>query len=387
MADSHTWGHTDTHPSGAMTVHNLRLRSLDFTRRGDRTAAAQLHVRLYRDDPYWRPLSVRTYCHTLDPRHADLGTVAAVGGFLAEGFIRQPMNRSYGVPVVVGSELSLGTIGLILAPPGRVARFFALEFYNDRTVCTRLLEAAWEWTTEQGAGRLQGPVAPFGSGDEGLLVDGFDQVPALLAPYHLPYYAEWVEAAAMTVRMELEMVRLLCRPTGPRFPAPEVRPLSSPPWQLLAGGEWQWLAGLQGLVRPPIAPALLATCTRLYRPDLAWGLYAGTDERRLAGLIWLLPDPYPLHRRSRLGWPSARLAGSRPPRRTRLAALALAPDSRWEDAGPILVAAALQDAAEAGFEAIEFGLYPAGDPAVAALLAPWPTTARRRYRLYERREH
>jgi hypothetical protein len=368
-----------------MTIHNLRLRPLDLTRRGDRATVAGLRVRLYRDDPYGRPLSVRTYRRDLDPRQAAHGAVAATGGFLAEGFIRLPMSRSDGLPLVVGSERVLGAIGLALVPPGRVACFFALEFDNDRTVCTRLLEAAWEWATEQGAGRLQGPVAPFDSGDDGLLVDGFDQVPALLAPYHLPYYAEWVEAAGMTVRMEMAMVRLRCRPALPPFPT-AVRPLSSPPWQLLAEGEWQWLAGVQGFARPSFAPALMATCARLYRPDLAWGLYTGTDEGRPEGLIWLLPDPHPVGRRSRLGWLSVRLTGSRPPLRTRLAALALAPGRGPEEAGRLLLTAALRGAAAAGFEAIEFGLYPADDPAVAALLAPWPTTARRRYRLYERRE-
>lgn len=369
-----------------MTIHNLRLRPLDLTRRGDRATVAGLRVRLYRDDPYGRPLSVRTYRRDLDPRQAAHGAVAATGGFLAEGFIRLPMSRSDGLPLVAGSERVLGAIGLALVPPGRVACFFAFEFENDRTVCTRLLEAAWEWATEQGAGRLQGPVAPFGSGDDGLLVDGFDQVPALLAPYHLPYYAERVEAAAMTVRMEMAMVRLLCHPDPSPLPAPEVRPLALPPWQLLAEGEWQWLAGVQGLARPALAAGLMATCARLYRPDLAWGLYTGTDEGRPEGLIWLLPDPQPFGRRSRLGWLSVRLTGSRPPLRTRLAALALAPGRGPEEAGRLLLTAALRGAAAAGFEAIEFGLYPADDPAVAALLAPWPTTARRRYRLYERRE-
>jgi hypothetical protein len=202
----------------------------------------------------------------------------------------------------------------------------------------------------------------------------------------LPYYAERVEAAAMTVRMEMAMVRLLCHPDPSPLPAPEVRPLSSPPWQLLAEGEWQWLAGVQGFARPSFAPALMATCARLYRPDLAWGLYTGTDEGRPEGLIWLLPDPHPVGRRSRLGWLSARLTGRRPRWRTRLAALVLAPGRCREDDGRLLVAAALRGAAAAGFEAIEFGLYPADDPVMAALLAPWPTTARRRYRLYERRE-
>jgi hypothetical protein len=287
---------------------------------------------------------------------------------------------------VVSHELTLGAIGLVLAPPGKVARFFALEFYNDRTVCARLLEAAWEWAVEQGASRLEGPVAPFGYGDDGLLTDGFDQPPALLAPYHLPYYAELIEAAAMTVRAEMEMVRLSCA-TAASWPVPtEVRPLPRPPWVLLAEGQWRWLAGAQAFARPPLATILIALGERLYRPELAWGWYVEADEPRPEALLWLLPDPHPLGPRSRLRWLSDRLAGRQPQRRARLAALAFRRGSRCDEAVRLLLAAALRGAALAGFEAIEFGLYPADDPTVTTLLAPWPTTARRRYRLYERRK-
>lgn len=365
-----------------MIVHNLRLQPLVLTRGSDRAAVTGLLFRLYRDDPYWLAPSPRAYRRRLDPRRAGLDADTPVAGFLAEGFLRQARSTPNGLPVVVSGELTLGVIGLVLASPGRVARFFTLEFINDRTVCARLLEAAWEWAAEQGARRLEGPVAPFGYGDDGLLADGFDHAPALLAPYHLPYYAELIEGAGFDVMAEMTMVRLPCAVAASRPVAPEVRPLPLPPWVLLAEGQWRWLAGVQALARPPFSPLLLATCARLYRPDLAWGWYAGADDRRPEALIWLLPDPQADGRYWRRL--STRLRRRYPPLRVRLAALAFRHPSHREEIGALLLAMALQGAAAAGFSALEFGLYPADDPVVAALLASWPVTTRRRYRLYER---
>lgn len=365
-----------------MIVHNLRLQPLDLTRGGDRAAVTGLLFRLYRDDPYWLAPSPRAHRRRLDPRWAGLGAETTVAGFLAEGFLRRARSTSNGLPVVVSSELTLGAIGLVLALPGRVARFFGLEFINDRGVCARLLEAAWEWAVEQGARRLQGPVAPFGYGDDGLLADGFDHAPALLAPYHLPYYAELIEGAGLDVMAEMAMVRLPCAAAVHRPATPAVRPLPMPPWELLAAGGWQLLAGVQALARPPFASALMATCMRLYRPDLAWGWYAGSDDRRPEALIWLLPDPQADGRYWRRL--SAHLRRRHPPLRVRLAALAFRHRSCPEEVGSLLLATALQGAAAAGFTALEFGLYPVDDPGAIALLAPWPVTAPRRYRLYER---
>lgn len=365
-----------------MIVHNLRLQPLDLTCGGDRAAVTGLLFRLYRDDPYWLAPSPRAYRRRLDPRRAGLGAETAVAGFLAEGFLRQARSTPNGLPVLVSGELILGAIGLVLAPSGRVVRFLGLEFINDRGVCARLLEAAWEWAVEQGARRLEGPVAPFGYGDDGLLGDGFDQPPALLAPYHLPYYVELIEGAGFDVVAEMAMVRLPCAVAVSRPVAPAMRPLPMPPWELLAAGGWQALAGVQALARPPFSPLLLATCARLYRPDLAWGWYAGLDDRRPEALIWLLPDRQSDGRYLRRL--SARLRRRPPPLRVRLAALAFRHPSHREEIGSLLLATALQAAAAAGFSALEFGLYPADDPVVAALLAPWPVTAPRRYRLYER---
>ncbi|MDW8269497.1 MAG: hypothetical protein RMN24_10055 [Anaerolineae bacterium] len=367
-----------------MIVHNLRLQPLDLTRGGDRAAVTGLLFRLYRDDPYWLAPPPRAYRRQLDPRRAGLGLETAVAGFLAEGFLRQARSTPNGLPVVVSSELTLGAIGLMLTPPGRVARFFALEFYNDRVVCARLLEAAWEWAGERGARALQGPIAPFGYGDDGLLADGFDQAPVLLAPYHLPYYAELVEGAGLDVVAEMAMVRLPCTGVEHRPTAPAVRSLPVPPWELLAAGGWRFLAGVQALARPPFAPGLMSTCTRLHRSDLAWGWYEEDHALQPEGLIWLLPDQQADGRYLR------RLCGHlsrpRPSRRTRLAALALRRTCRREDIGPLLLATALQAAAVAGFTALEFGLYPVDDPTVTALLASHSVMAPRRYRLYERRE-
>ena len=69
--------------------------------------------------------------------------------------------------------------------------FFECE--NDPEAAHALLEAASQWLTEQGMSFMRGPLNPSANYTCGLLVDGFDQAPAIMMPWNPPWYAELLE--------------------------------------------------------------------------------------------------------------------------------------------------------------------------------------------------
>lgn len=72
--------------------------------------------------------------------------------------------------------------------------FYYFESANDIEVATLLFQAAEEWCKARGLDTLIGPKGFLRSNGNGLLVDGFDQLPAVGIPYNLDYYASLVEA-------------------------------------------------------------------------------------------------------------------------------------------------------------------------------------------------
>lgn len=71
--------------------------------------------------------------------------------------------------------------------------FGFFDCVDDQQVATALLDTAREFVRSHGATALRGPVTPSVNDEYGLLVDGFDQTPALLMPYNPPYYAALLE--------------------------------------------------------------------------------------------------------------------------------------------------------------------------------------------------
>jgi len=61
-----------------------------------------------------------------------------------------------------------------------------------------LFSAAEDWCQARGLDILIGPKGLLRSQGVGLLVDGFDQLPAVGIPYHLPYYQALIEGYGFT---------------------------------------------------------------------------------------------------------------------------------------------------------------------------------------------
>jgi len=70
-----------------------------------------------------------------------------------------------------------------------------------------LLDRAASWGREHGADVLRGPLS-FTTNDEcGLLIEGFEHVPAIMMPHNGPEYAAWIEAAGLVKAKDLYTFR------------------------------------------------------------------------------------------------------------------------------------------------------------------------------------
>ena len=76
-----------------------------------------------------------------------------------------------------------------------VAFFYYFDCVDDLQVSQMLFDAASEWARSHTATLLMGPKGFLRSAGQGLLVEGFDVLPAMGIPYNLSYYARLIEAA------------------------------------------------------------------------------------------------------------------------------------------------------------------------------------------------
>jgi ribosomal protein S18 acetylase RimI-like enzyme len=75
------------------------------------------------------------------------------------------------------------------------ALFYLFETVDDREVSDALFDAAFSWARARGLEEILGPEG-FMTGDGfGVLVDGFEFIPAMGIPYNYPYYDALVRAA------------------------------------------------------------------------------------------------------------------------------------------------------------------------------------------------
>lgn len=81
--------------------------------------------------------------------------------------------------------------------------FGFFDCINDAEVSAALFQTGEKWLKDQGMTAVRGPANPSSNHVYGLLVDGFDSMPAIMMPYNLPYYAELIEKAGFQKAKDL----------------------------------------------------------------------------------------------------------------------------------------------------------------------------------------
>ena len=84
----------------------------------------------------------------------------------------------------------------------RVGLFGYFECPDDASAATELLNAARDWLRNIGCTAMQGPWS-FVSQEWGLVVEGFEPEPVVMAPYNPPYYAGLLEGFGLRKEKDL----------------------------------------------------------------------------------------------------------------------------------------------------------------------------------------
>jgi hypothetical protein len=137
----------------------------------------RLPWRIYQGDPYWVPPILSQQRTFLDPQRGPFFEIGEAQYFIA---------FQNGRPV---GRLSAHVNRLHDQSHGPETGFFGFfESIQDQDVAARLFTAAADWLRERGKTHLVGPLN-FSIYDEmGLLVEGFDSMPALFQTHNPPYY-------------------------------------------------------------------------------------------------------------------------------------------------------------------------------------------------------
>jgi hypothetical protein len=87
---------------------------------------------------------------------------------------------------------------------GESTGFFGFyECGRDEEAASALLDAAGAWLRERGLEAMRGPVSFSTNEQAGLLVEGFEDPPAVMMAYNPPYYAEQLEAYGLELSTTL----------------------------------------------------------------------------------------------------------------------------------------------------------------------------------------
>ena len=85
----------------------------------------------------------------------------------------------------------------------RLGFFGQFECIDDPEVAHALLDRAAEWVENRGFDTIRGPVNFSMNEESGLLIEGFDDTPAILMTYNPPYYEALLEGWGLTKAKDL----------------------------------------------------------------------------------------------------------------------------------------------------------------------------------------
>lgn len=100
----------------------------------------------------------------------------------------------------------------------RYGRFGFFDFIEDIEVARALLLAAEDWVRERDMTAIQGPLGFTNMDEEGVLIEGFEELGTQNALYNYPYYGEFMDALGYEKEADwIEMLIDLPSEVPPRF--------------------------------------------------------------------------------------------------------------------------------------------------------------------------
>jgi GNAT superfamily N-acetyltransferase len=139
---------------------------------------------VYQGFPHWVPPLLMERRDFLNPRKNPVYEYAEIQPFLA---------RRGGKVVGTITALKNTRFGEYHPRDGNIGFFGLYECEPDPEASRALFTAAAEWLRSRGLSVMRGPTNFTTNDVLGLLVEGFDEDPAILMPYNPPYYVEQFE--------------------------------------------------------------------------------------------------------------------------------------------------------------------------------------------------
>jgi len=259
----------------------------------------RLPWRIYQDDPYWVPPILSQQRQFLDPKH---------GPFFEIGEARYFLASRNGRPI---GRLSAHINRLHDTYHGPESGFFGFfESIPDQAVAAALFEAAAAWLRQHGKTRLIGPLNFCIYDEMGLLVEGFDSMPAMFQTHNPPYYEEFLTSLGFVKAMDWHAYKItnrevdleaMQRRLAEILERQDVQVVTYNPKEVdrradevfqLFNTAWEPIWGHVPLTRRQFNE-MLAMVKPCLRPEMA---YIILDQHRLAGFGVALPDLNPLIR-------------------------------------------------------------------------------------------
>jgi ribosomal protein S18 acetylase RimI-like enzyme len=364
--------------------------------RRERKQFVRLPWQIYGDDPNWVPPLIGQMESTLDPRENPFFEHAEATYYLAWQYGR-PVGRIAAIVNFLHNTYHGETTGFW--------GFF--EAQRDPKVVRALLDQVADDLRQRGMTEMRGPMNPSINAECGMLIDGFDKMPAILMPYNPSYYPELIEDAGQRKLIDLYAYLILAKNAGceeeniqrlqrladavrRRHPSITVRSLDMARYEQEAEG----LNDLFNAARRdnwgfvPVTDEEFAQAAgemkSLIDPEY---VFLAHDGEKLVGCLLSLPDINPVLKKCNgrllpFGWLRL-LLGKRRIRRCRVFGAAVLPEYRNHGVAALLFDHIVREGHRLGYEAAEMSWVAENNARSAhSLEAAFNVEPYKRYRIY-----
>ena len=161
----------------------MQVRKLEKNSKADTNTFESLPFLLYEGDLFWVPPFPGEIEKVMQPDKHPFYTHSE-----ADFFVVEDKARVLGRIAVLHNHMFCEFHNV------KTGFFYYFDAVNDPEVARMLFLTAEDWCRERNLDMLIGPKGFSRSSGNGLLVEGFDQLPAVGIPYNAPYYQTLIEA-------------------------------------------------------------------------------------------------------------------------------------------------------------------------------------------------
>ncbi|MCK5343388.1 MAG: hypothetical protein KAR20_08280, partial [Candidatus Heimdallarchaeota archaeon] len=169
----------------------MNVRIIDTEDKFDVNKFIQLPFDLYRKNPCWVPQMRSDTRFILDRSSYPFYQHSAADFFIAENNGK-----------TLGRISAISNSRFNKSNQLNTAFFYFFDSIDDSEVSNALFKAAFNWARERGHNHVYGPKGLLQGDGIGLLVEGFDQIPAIGISYNFPYYDKLVKQAGFQKKFD-----------------------------------------------------------------------------------------------------------------------------------------------------------------------------------------